>query len=64
MGMATDFSQLGQGYQEFDLKRCGDCSHCEVNLHASIPNVGTCDLLDRNVDLKDIHENCPLEETP
>ena len=62
MGMATDFSHLGPGYQEFVAKRCGDCSHCGINLHASIPNVGTCDLLDQNVDMEDIHENCPLIE--
>ena len=41
-------------------KSCGECSHCEDNIHAPFP-VGTCDLLDRNVDPKDIHENCPLE---
>lgn len=60
MGMPTDFSHLGPYYQEFNLKRCGDCSHCESNLSASLPNVGTCDLLDKNVDLRDLHENCPL----
>lgn len=42
-------------------KNCGECSHCEDNLHASLPKVGTCDLLDRNVDKDDLHENCPLE---
>lgn len=62
MGMATDFSHLGPAYREFIPKRCGDCPSYEVNLHSSLPNVGTCELLERNVDMLALHENCPLME--
>ncbi|MDD5006853.1 MAG: hypothetical protein PHC68_00455 [Syntrophorhabdaceae bacterium] len=60
MGMAADFSNVGLGYQKFIPKQCGHCPNCETNLCSPLPNVGTCELLERNVDMLDIHENCPL----
>ena len=60
--MATDFSNKGPFWHEYIPSKCGLCSHCETNETSPFSNVGTCDLLDRNVDKTDKHENCPLDD--